>query len=133
MVSCSLMATQLRKRSGSFRPLSRYGWVPSLKKELDKSVDANKFPSPLEDWVGSYITTIGGALASVAGFPAPLEVWVVSYTKPFKNIDGYEPCFRPLARLGWGPIMEDTTQKEVRRMFPSPREGWVVSYFEMKK
>lgn len=29
VVSYSLMATQLRKRSGSFRPLSRYGWFPT--------------------------------------------------------------------------------------------------------
>ena len=62
----------------SFRPLARYGWVPTL---LTDEVDfANmEFPSPLEGWVGSYNARQVKSARKLYLFPSPLEVWGGSY------------------------------------------------------
>ena len=61
-----------------FRPLARYGWVPTL---LTDEVDfANmEFPSPLEGWVGSYNARQVKSARKLYLFPSPLEVWGGSY------------------------------------------------------
>lgn len=38
-------------------------------------------------------------------------------------------CFRPLARIGWGPTwVFDCKGIEIEEVFPAPLEVWVVSY-----
>ena len=39
----------------------------------------NLFPTPLEDWVGSYRESHELKKKELFMFPAPLEVWVGSY------------------------------------------------------
>ena len=61
----------------SFRPLSRYGWGPTLKRRR-KMKNLFLFPAPREVWVGSYMKTFKFK-AYGQKFPSPLEVWVGSY------------------------------------------------------
>ena len=70
-----------------FRPLSRYGWVPTSpndRKHCEQSVSG-----PSRGMGGvlpkDHALLIGGAVV----FPAPLEVWVGSYYDFFKN---YRTC-----------------------------------------
>ena len=48
---------------------------------------SKQFPSPLEDWVVSYIMTQFNNTTIVAGFPAPLEDWVGYYRKGLELSD----------------------------------------------
>ena len=43
----------------SFRPLSRYGWVPTFSGLPGDDTKYTLFPAPLEVWVGSYGNTNG--------------------------------------------------------------------------
>ena len=45
-----------------------FGTVPNDAPMLDK------FPAPIEGWVGSYEMTAKGSLIGIEGFPSPLEV-----------------------------------------------------------
>ena len=62
----------------SFRPLSRYGWVPTF-------------------------SGLPGDDTKYTLFPAPLEVWVGSYENIRDCRTNGSNCFRPLSRYGWFP------------------------------
>ena len=63
----------------SFRPLSRYGWGPTHENEETKN-GKRKFPSPLEAWE---VPTLGDVAVGddLTLFPSLLEAWGVSYGK----------------------------------------------------
>ena len=87
---------------GGFRPLSRYGWFPTHRKDIIWSQsDAVSVPSR---GMGGFLPAdhlLG--LFRYSRFPSPLEVWVVSYSEKNYAINVDAEGFRPLSRYGWFP------------------------------
>ena len=130
MVPYMLLKATLIRLAKSFRPLSRYEWVPTSVSSAIRRSSANRVSVPSrgmggflqnkDTWLQTRVHIVSVPSRGMGGF--------LRYANKNGRMRGYG--FRPLSRYGWVPTLyrKRGNNYEVICFRPLSRYGWVPTY-----